>query len=178
MELNNENYVTEVIIFTAAISTLIAIGFYISNRNKKAKMSPEIAVDDNVAILINGFIQDIIFDYYNEYRINYLATRYNLEALEEKTYVFKTKKIGTLNGILEYNQVPLGDNYINHLIHQNYNVAVLDDDQLSFIIDVSRIEGKMKAVESIKIEIPREDYIILMSDLEEQLSYYKNKYSV
>jgi hypothetical protein len=176
MNLNNENYITETIVVTITLATLIALGFYFNKT--KNKNTSDTVIDDKVQFAIVNFINEIISDYYDEYRMNYLAVRYDITELESETsYVFKTKRIGTLANILDYNQVSFGEKFLKELIEKKYDVVVPINTQLSFITEISRIEGKIKAIESVKDLLTEKDYKRLKSELEEDLIYYKKKYS-
>ncbi len=156
---------------------VVVVGYLLYKKATAPKMKTE-GLDEGVKDSIDSFINDIILDYYNEYRVNFLAIRYNIKELETTTsYVFKTKRIGSLSGIVGLDQVSSGEKYLGELIHERYNVFVPADEQLSFITEVSRIEGKMKAVESVKGSLPEEDYNKLISELKEDMVYYKRKYT-
>jgi len=158
---------------------VVIVVLFLKMKPKTSKTTSGVIVDDKVKVHIVAFINEIISDYYNEYRINYLSARYNIKELESDTsYVFKTKRIGSLIDILDYSQVPFGDKYLEGLIVEKYNVVISADDQLPFIIEISRIEGKIKAVESVKAFLPEEDYKRLIIELEEDILYYKNRYSI
>ncbi len=49
--------------------------------------------------------------------------------------------------------------------------------QLPFLIEISRINGKIKAVESVKEMLSGDDYKRLIAELDDDILYYKNKYS-
>ncbi|WP_452218572.1 hypothetical protein [Lacinutrix undariae] len=128
--------------------------------------------------IIEDFIKEIILDYYNEYRINFLAVRFDINELSvEKNYVFKTKRIGSLANILDYNQLQSGEKKLKELISTKYNIIVSINDQLSFITEISRIEGKIKALDSVKASLHLEDYLRLKNELEEDIAYYIKKYA-
>ena len=157
---------------------VVIIGYLLYKKSSKTKAAPELENSGEIEKAIDSFIEDIIMDYYNEYRINYLGVRYNIKDLAtENTYVFKTKRIGSLSNIVDYNQVPAGEKYLNKLIVKNYNIEVPENEQLEFITEISRIEGKIKAVESLRSEIPEEDYRRLKSELQDDITHYKSKYT-
>ena len=159
------------------VLVLIIIVFFLHKQSTAVKTSSVIVIDDKVKTGIITFVDQIILDYYNEYQINYLSVRYNIKELESETsYVFKTKRIGTLANILDFNQVSFGEKFLKELIEEKYNVVVSIADQLSFITEISRIEGKIKAVESVKNILLEEDYKRLISEFEEDIIYYKNKF--
>jgi hypothetical protein len=165
------------LVIIVSIVILIVVMFF-KMKSMAIKTTSAIAPDDKVKDAIEEFVEEIISDYYNEYRINYLAVRHNIKELESNTsYAFKTKKIGSLINILDIKQVSYGVKYIGELILKKYNVVIPVDKHLSFIIDISRIEGKIKAVESVKALLPIEDYKKLISELEEDIIYYIKKYT-
>lgn len=160
------------------IVVILIVVLFFKMKPTAIKTTSSIAPYDKVKNVIEEFVEGIILDYYNEYRSNYLAVRYNIKELESNTsYVFKTKKIGSLINILEIKQVSYGVKYLGELILKRYNVVVPVNDHISFIIDVSRIEGKIKALESVKALLPIDDYKKLISELEEDVIYYIKKYS-
>lgn len=158
---------------------VVFIGYLLYKKSSKTKAAPELENSGEIEKTIDSFIEDIIMDYFHEYRINYLGVRYNIKDLAtENTYVFKTKRIGSLSNIVDYSQVPAGEKYLNKLIFKNYNTEVPEDEQLEFITEISRIEGKIQAVESVKPEIPEEDYSRLLNELQEDKMHYKRKYAL
>ena len=158
---------------------VVVAGYYIYKKATATKTKKERGIDEGTKHAINSFIDDIILDYYNEYRINYLAVRYNIKELETKTsYVFTTNRIGSLSSIVDFSEISSGEKYLEDLLYERYNVVVPADDQLSFITEISRIEGKIKALESVKAQIPKEDYNKLICELEEDVMFYKKKYTI
>ena len=157
---------------------VVFIGYLLYKRSSKTKAAAELENSGEIEKSIDSFIKDIILDYYHEYRINYLGVRYNIKDLAtENTYVFKTKRIGSLSNIVDYSQVPAGEKYLHNLIFKKYNTEVSEDEQLEFITEISRIEGKIQAVESVKSEMPDEDYRRLIGELQEDKMHYKRKYA-
>lgn len=157
---------------------VIVVGYLLFKKASSPKTKVDKGIDDDAKHAIDYFINSIISDYYNEYRINYISVTYNLKELETKTsYVFKTKRIGSLSNIVDFSQVSSGEKYLKKLIEKKYNILLSTDNILLFIIEVSRIEGKIKAVESVKMQIPEDDYSKLIGELEEDIIYYKKKYS-
>ncbi|MCG8748646.1 hypothetical protein [Tenacibaculum finnmarkense] len=149
-----------------------------STKKEEKKENKNNTFDVKSKGIILAFIDEVILDYYNDYGINYLSVRFNLREFEsETTYVFKTKKIGSLANILDFNQVSAGEKYLTELIMEKYNIAIPVDEQLFFITEISRIEGKIKAVKSVKESLSSEDYKRLISELNEDIIYYKNKFS-
>lgn len=156
----------------------VIVGYYFYKKSTAVKTTSKLGNNEEVRIALGSFVNDIIQDYYNEYRFNFLAGRFNITELErEKSYVFETKRIGSLVNIVGFNKVSIGEEYLGEIIIEKYNVVIHADDQLSFITEMSRIEGKIKAVESVKAQLPKEDYNKLIGELEEDLNYYKEKYS-
>jgi len=165
------------LIFCLAIAGIIVI-FFFYNKTALVDKPKYIAVDHKVEKVIIEYVDEIISDYCNEYLTNYLTVRYNLTEFQSETsYVFKTKGIGSLANILDFTQVSFGVRYLEELVVKKYNVNIPVDDQLSFITYISRIEGKIKAVDSVKYLLPEKDYNRLISELKDDIVYYKNKYS-
>lgn len=157
------------------VIVVVIVVLYLKMKPKKQKTIS--VIDDKVKARIQTFINEIISDYYNEYRINYLSVRFNIRELESnKSYAFKTKRIGTLKDILEYSKVPLGIKYLDQFIQNKYSVNISENNQLPFITEITRIEGKIKAVESVKHILNEEDYTKLITELNEDITYYKDKY--
>lgn len=157
------------------IATLL---FFVYKKQTAPNISDNEVLNKKTKEIIKEFLNEIVSDYYNEYRINYLANRYNIKVLESETaYVFKTKRIGSLSSMIDYSQVDLGAKYLIRIIVEKYQVNIPINEQLAFITEVSRIEGKIKAVESVKSLLPEEDYKRLISELEDDIIYYKQKFS-
>jgi len=157
---------------------VVFIGYILYKKSSKTSPTHELENSGEFEGAIDSFIEDIILDYYNEYRINYLGVRYNINELaSEATYVFKTKRIASLSSIVDYNEVAAGEKYLNNLIVENYNIDVPIDNQLELITEISRIEGKIRAIKSVKTFIPEEDSSRLKNELDEDLLHYKRKYS-
>lgn len=158
---------------------VIIVGCYLLyKKSKVAKRKSDPEINEKVKDTIVSFINDIILDYYNEYRVNYLAVRFNIKELETTTsYVLKTKRIGSLSSIIDYYHESTVVEYLKQNIINKYDILVPVDDQLEFVTEVSRIEGKIKAVESVKDKLPVEDYNNLMRELEEDMIYYKKKFA-
>lgn len=164
------------LIIGLSIAVLIVV-FFFYKKSTTVNNTKNIAVNDKVKNAILEFVDEIILDYRNEYLMNYLAVRYNIKEFESETsYVFKTKGIGSLANIIDFDQVSLGVEYLTELIVAKYNVNIPVGDQLSFITDISRIEGKIEAVESVKSLLPEDDYKRLTGELQEDILYYKRKY--
>ena len=160
------------------VIVLLIIVLFLKFKQKKIKTNSGNIVDDKTKDEIIAFFNEIVEDYHNEYRINYLSARYNIKELESDTsYVFKTKRIGSLIDILDYSQIPFGEKYLEELIIKKYNVIISNDNRLPFLIEISRINGKIKAVESVKEVLSGDDYKRLITELEDDILYYKNKYS-
>jgi hypothetical protein len=181
MYLEKEELGSEMAIGLGIGVAIILIGYFIYKKSSTTTVAVGAVLENSGEIekALDSFMEDIRDDYSNEYRINYLGVRYNIpELASESTYVFKTKRVGSLSSILEYNQLETGEKYLNDFIRINYNTEVPVDDQLEFITEISRIEGKIRAVESVKSLIPAEDYSRLNDELEEDKLHYKRKYAV
>ena len=159
------------------IAVVIGVLFFYK-KTKVVSTTTDIVEDDKVKKAILKLINEVILDYRNEYLMNYLGARYNIKEFEPETsYVFKTKRIGSLANIMDFDQVPFGKKYLTELIVEKYNINIPVDDQLSFITEVSRIEGKIEAVESVKALLPEEDYNRLTEELQDDIIYYKKRYT-
>ncbi|WP_034919679.1 hypothetical protein [Gillisia sp. CAL575] len=158
---------------------VVFIGYLLYKKSSETSSNhEEIENRGEIEKAINSFIEGIIIDFYNEYRINYLGVRYNIKDLAtENTYVFETKRVSSLSSIINYNQILTGEKYVSKVICKKYKIEVPVSDQLEFITEISRIEGKMRAVDSVKNLIPEEDSNRLKKELQEDLLHYKTKYS-
>ena len=63
------------------------------------------------------------------------------------------------------------------IILKKYNVSVPEAHKLPFIIETSRIEGKVKAVESVKNSLPHDDANSLSMELQEDIQHLIKKYT-
>ncbi len=158
---------------------IIGLGYYFWN--KKRKQEPSIIADNSVSKkVIDQFILNIKNDYEKEYKHNFLSIRYDIDIYKtDKSYIFKTKYISGLSELFNSNdEIIEGEKYLVKLISDKYNISIGPVfNQLLFITDVSRIEGKIMAVENVKSYLDNKDYISLLDKFQSQKNDLLEKYS-